>query len=117
MVQRRAISVEGIVQGVGFRPFVHRLASRLDLRGFVRNQTGNVLIEVEGERASLDRFLNELTISPPPLAHINLLSWSELAPCGDIQFRIDTSEIGSADQILISPDVAICAACLAELFD
>ena len=54
MMQRRAISVDGIVQGVGFRPFVHALASRLDLRGFVKNQTGNVSIEVEGERASLE---------------------------------------------------------------
>jgi hydrogenase maturation protein HypF len=70
-VERRAISVGGIVQGVGYRPFVHGLASRLHLQGSVRNHTGIVRIEVEGDRGSLDRFLDELTQHPPPLAHID----------------------------------------------
>ena len=65
-MERRAIAVHGVVQGVGFRPFVYGLASRLGLRGFVKNQTGGVLIEVEGEARSLDRFLAELAASPPP---------------------------------------------------
>jgi len=117
MVERRAISVDGIVQGVGFRPFVHGLASRLHLQGFVRNQTGKVRIEVEGEGGCLDRFLNELTHNPPPLAQINHVSWSPLSPRGDVQFRIDASESDSDGQVLISPDVATCAACLGELLD
>lgn len=117
MVERRAISVDGIVQGVGFRPFVHGLASRLHLQGFVRNQTGNVRIEVEGEHSSLDRFLDELTLRPPPLAHIDRVSWSQVSPRGDAQFRVEASRIDPDGQILISPDVATCADCTAELLD
>ena len=117
MMQRRAISVDGIVQGVGFRPFVHALASRLDLRGFVKNQTGNVSIEVEGERASLETFLDELRSNSPPLAHIDQVFWSEVAARGDRQFRIETSEIDPEGRVLISPDVATCGDCLNELFD
>jgi hydrogenase maturation protein HypF len=117
MVERRAISVVGIVQGVGFRPFVHGLASRFHLLGFVRNQTGNVRIEVEGEGGSLDRFLNEITHHPPPLAQIDRVSWSPVSPRGDAQFRINASESDGDGQVLISPDVATCAACLDELLD
>ncbi len=117
MMQRRAINVDGIVQGVGFRPFVHALASRLDLRGFVKNRTGNVRIEVEGERASLECFLDELRGNPPPLARIDRVFWSEVAPLGDRQFRIEASEIDSEGRVLISPDVATCGDCLDELFD
>jgi hydrogenase maturation protein HypF len=117
MVERRAINVRGIVQGVGFRPFVHGLASRFHLQGFVRNQSGDVRIEVEGEGGSLDRFLNEITRNPPPLAHIDHVSWSRVSPRGDVQFRIDASKIDSDGQVLISPDVATCPACLAELLD
>ena len=75
-MDRRAIAVSGIVQGVGFRPFVIDLATRFGLNGFVRNQTGGVLIEVEGESDSLDRFLGELTSRPPPLARIDEVRWS-----------------------------------------
>ncbi len=63
-MDRRAFAVSGIVQGVGFRPFVYDLATRLGLNGFVRNETGGVLIEVEGESESLDRFFGELTSKP-----------------------------------------------------
>ncbi len=117
MVERRAISVDGIVQGVGFRPFVHGLASRLHLQGFVRNQTGNVRIEVEGESGPWIASSTELTHNPPPLAQIDRVSWSPVSPRGDVQFRIDASEIDPDGQVLISPDVATCAACLGELLD
>jgi hydrogenase maturation protein HypF len=124
MLQRRAICVDGIVQGVGFRPFVHGLASRLRLRGFVRNQTGNVRIEVEGERASLDCFLDEVTRSfndgneaAPPLARIERVSWCDISVRGDMQFRIEASELDPDGRVLVSPDVATCADCLKELFD
>lgn len=70
MHERRVIVIHGIVQGVGFRPFVFGLASRLQLRGFVKNRVGGVLIEVEGEAPSLDSFLTELAARPPALARI-----------------------------------------------
>src|SRR5947209_1114576 len=116
-MERRAVAVYGVVQGVGFRPFVHNLAARLRLRGFVQNQTGGVLIEVEGEASSLDHFLAELSRRPPPLAHIEHLSWERQAPRGDRQFRIAASEAGPPGPVFISPDVATCDLCLAELFD
>jgi hydrogenase maturation protein HypF len=116
-MHRRAIDVSGIVQGVGFRPFIYDLATRLGLNGFVRNQTGGVLIEVEGEAHSLDRFLAELRSKPPPLARIDEVSWVSRFPQGDPQFRIEHSEQGSAGSIFISPDVATCDDCLRELFD
>src|SRR5919199_1553141 len=105
-MERRAVAVHGVVQGVGFRPFVYGLASRLALRGFVQNRTGGVLIEVEGEAPSLDLFLTQLVAAPPPLAHIDRLSWERQTPRGDGPFRIEPSEAGPASPIFISPDVA-----------
>jgi hydrogenase maturation protein HypF len=116
-MERRAIAVHGVVQGVGFRPFVHHLASRLDLRGFVKNRVGGVWIEVEGDACSLDRFLAELTRQPPPLAQIEHLSWKERPPRGEMRFRIEPSDAGQPGQVFISADVATCADCLAELLD
>ena len=116
-MDRRAIAVSGIVQGVGFRPFVYDLATRLGLNGFVRNETGGVLIEVEGESDSLDRFFGELTSRPPPLARIDDVQWSCRRPTGDPRFRIENSQSGASGSIFVSPDVATCDDCLRELFD
>jgi hydrogenase maturation protein HypF len=116
-MERRAIVIRGIVQGVGFRPFAYNLAARLSLSGFVRNQTGSVLIEVEGETPALERFLAELADQPPPLARIEDLSWERCRLRGDRRFHIETSAADKADSIFISPDVGICDACLAEMFD
>ena len=116
-MDRRTIAVSGIVQGIGFRPFVHDLATRLGLRGFVRNRTGDVLIEVEGEAPSLDRFLAELTTRPPPLARIDEVRWAPGRPRGDPHFRIEPSEVDRAGPIFLSPDIATCDDCLRELFD
>jgi hydrogenase maturation protein HypF len=116
-MERRAIVVRGIVQGVGFRPFVYNLAMRLHLSGFVRNQAGSLQIEVEGEPLSLDRFLGELADRPPPLAQIEHLSWEGRPPRGEDEFRIETSTADAASPVFISPDVAACPDCLAELFD
>jgi len=116
-MERRAITVEGIVQGVGFRPFVYALASQLDLRGFVKNQSGCVLIEVEGGRTDLDRFIRELLENAPPLARIEAVSSQRQAARGDDGFRIEASDSDSGSEIFISPDVATCKDCLAELFD
>jgi hydrogenase maturation protein HypF len=116
-MERRAIAIHGVVQGVGFRPFVFGLASRLGLSGFVKNGVGSVLIEVEGEAGSLDHFLTELTTQPPPLARIDHLAWERLPTQGDGPFHIQPSELDRPGPIFVSPDVAICADCLAELFD
>jgi len=116
-MERRAIAVSGVVQGVGFRPFVHRLASRFGLHGFVKNQTGGVLIEVEGDVCTLDQFFAELTNRPPPLAQIDEVSWVSRLPRRDRCFRIETSTAAATTLIFPSPDVATCDDCLAELFD
>jgi hydrogenase maturation protein HypF len=116
-MERRAIVVRGIVQGVGFRPFVFNLAARLGLGGFVRNQTGTVLIEVEGEPGPLDDFLAELAHRPPPLAQIEQLAWEARPPVGQRDFRIDASAVDPSSPVFISPDVAVCPECLAEMLD
>jgi len=117
MRQRRAISIGGTVQGVGFRPFVHGLAARLQLAGFVRNFTGGVQIEAEGEEPILDEFLSLLTTGVPPLARIESFSWRPLAPLGDSGFRIEQSDFTSPGPVVISPDVATCGDCLKEMLD
>jgi hydrogenase maturation protein HypF len=117
IMERRAITVHGIVQGVGFRPFVYGLASRLELHGFVKNRAGGVLIEVEGKGNSLDRFVAEISSHPPPLARIDRLCWEPKAPKGEPQFRIDMSDGDRAGPIFVGSDVATCEDCLAELFN
>jgi hydrogenase maturation protein HypF len=116
-MERRAIVVGGIVQGVGFRPFVYNLASRLRLHGFVKNQTGSVLIEVEGESPALDCFLAELAGKPPPLAHIDHLAWEPRPPRGEQRFRIEHSDPDAPSPVFVSPDVATCPECLREFLD
>ena len=105
------------MQGVGFRPFVHRLASKFGLHGFVKNQNGSVLIEVEGKDHSLDRFLAELTTRPPPLARIDEVHWVARPPRGDPPFQIAPSTTDAIGAVFHSPDVATCSDCVAELFD
>jgi hydrogenase maturation protein HypF len=116
-MERRSIVIRGIVQGVGFRPFVYNLARRLRLHGFVRNQTGSVLIEVEGESAVLELFLVELADKAPPLAQVDHLSWQQQPPRGEAEFRIDASEAEASGPVFVSPDVATCDDCLRELLD
>jgi hydrogenase maturation protein HypF len=116
-VERRAIAVNGTVQGVGFRPFVYGLASRLSLGGFVRNQAGGVTIEVEGEAQPLDQFLSTLIHEAPPLARIDDLTWQPQFPVGEKQFRIESSDIDASGPVAISPDIATCEDCLAEMLD
>jgi hydrogenase maturation protein HypF len=116
-MERRAIVVHGIVQGVGFRPFVYGLACRLELFGFVKNRVGGVLIEVEGEASSLDHFLAELASKPPPLARIDHVTWERRPIRSDRQFRIEPSEVDRSGPIFVSPDIATCADCLAEMLD
>ena len=114
---RKAIEVEGIVQGVGFRPFVYRLATQRHLAGFIANTEAGVSIEVEGPGDAVDDFLARLAREAPPLARITAVAVSELPANHDAGFRILPSRAGAARRVLISPDVAVCADCLRELFD
>ncbi len=116
-MERRAITIVGIVQGVGFRPYVYRLASQFALYGFVKNNSGDVEIEVEGDLQNLDRFCAELPRDPPPLARIERLSWTPRPPRGELDFRIEGSESVKSGPIFFSPDVATCDDCLREMND
>ncbi len=116
-VERRAIRVRGIVQGVGFRPFIYALARRHGLAGYVLNDSDGVRIEVEGAPDALQRFVDGIRADAPALALVEAVAWEPLAPAGDSAFRIVHSQAGSQRHALISPDVALCAQCLAELFD
>src|SRR5918911_3276369 len=116
-IERRVIAVEGTVQGVGFRPFVHRLATELALRGFVRNDVAGVLIDVEGEAPALDSFLTRLTSTPPPLAAVSRVEAHPAEPRSYRAFTIEPSGGGAVRRALVTPDVATCDDCLAELTD
>jgi hydrogenase maturation protein HypF len=105
------------VQGVGFRPFVYRLASSLHLGGFVRNQSGKVQIEIEGDAPTLDRFLEEVRFRPPRLAHIEDVIWSPQPLQGEQAFRVDESRDDGLRDTIIAADVATCQACRQELLD
>ncbi|MEA3396140.1 MAG: carbamoyltransferase HypF [Chloroflexota bacterium] len=111
------IAITGIVQGVGFRPFVYNLAERLGVRGWVLNHSGGVAIEAEGHAAALDTFVAALTDKAPPLAHITSLTAGPIPPNGYASFEIRHSQQVAGQYQLISPDVAMCDDCLRELFD
>ena len=109
--------VEGLVQGVGFRPYVHRLAGELGLAGFVRNDERGVLIEVEGEQAALDDFARRLADEAPPLARVERVLITALEPTAQAGFEIRGSRRAGEPEARVSADGAPCADCLAELFD
>ncbi|MFO1318255.1 MAG: carbamoyltransferase HypF [Burkholderiales bacterium] len=115
--ERRVIRVRGAVQGVGFRPFVYRLATDLDLRGSVRNDTAGVLIDVEGGLRHIDRFLARLPAEAPPLARIDAIECgAAMPPSGTIGFAILGSLAGPV-LTSVTPDACICDACVDELLD
>ncbi|MBW3591701.1 MAG: carbamoyltransferase HypF [Actinobacteria bacterium] len=114
---RVRFEVAGIVHGVGFRPFVHGHAARLGLGGFVRNDSNGVVVEVQGSLAGVGEFRAELTQRPPPLAVIDQVVELSMEPAGERGvFRILHSEHVGAGA-MISPDVATCDECLAEMWD
>ncbi len=116
-IQRRRIIVQGIVQGVGFRPFVYGQALRRRLVGFVLNDSQGVTIEVEGSVESLEGFQQALREQAPPLARIDSIATQLMPLCHENGFSITHSQKGSERQALISPDSATCEDCLRELFD
>ncbi len=112
------IKIIGVVQGVGFRPFVFNLAKKHNIKGFVINDTSGVYIEAEGEKENLENFLKVLKTSPPRLSHIYKIIIEELPEKNFKDFRIEKSRDKEGEPILdILPDVATCEFCLKELFD
>ena len=114
---RRGVAVRGVVQGVGFRPFVYRLALEEGLSGFIGNDTDGVTIEIEGPAARLDAFLARLRDEAPPLARIDSVAVRDAAATGEADFRIVASEVLGRVSTGIPADAATCPDCLRELLD
>ena len=110
------ISVRGVVQGVGFRPFVYRLAQQYNLKGWVRNTSGNVEIEVEGDEESFENFLADLEAKAPPMAHIERVEATFHPLKGYTGFEICQSLSQQGQYQLVSPDIATCEDCEREIF-
>jgi hydrogenase maturation protein HypF len=112
-----AVRVEGVVQGVGFRPFVYSLATSLNLAGFVGNDSDGVFAEIEGPPAAIGEFLRRLTAEAPPLARIRRVTTNPGKPTGATTFTIVASESKGPTRTLVSADTATCEDCLRELND
>ncbi|MGC8784673.1 MAG: carbamoyltransferase HypF [Armatimonadota bacterium] len=115
--KRVRLVIRGAVQGVGFRPFVYRLATELGLKGWVLNSAQGVFIEVEGEPETLQQFVRRIETDKPPRAFIQSLEQTVLDPVGYTAFEIRHSEESGERSALILPDIATCPDCLRELFD
>lgn len=114
---RQRIVITGVVQGVGFRPFVYGLAQRFALSGFVGNDSHGVFIEVEGAQARLTAFQQALQTEQPPLAYIDTITVAEIDPKEETTFTIVESHTQATESTLISPDLTVCDDCLAELLN
>jgi len=117
MSSRVRVELSGAVQGVGFRPFVYGLATRLGLRGFVVNTAKGLRIELEGDEQEIAEFMTELSVRRPPLAVVADTRVQALAVSGTERFEIRASVPGAGRTVLVSPDYATCAECLLELLD
>ena len=115
--RRLRVCVRGVVQGVGFRPFVYACAAALGLSGSVRNDSSGAVIEVEGEAGQIDDFLTRLRDRPPPLAVIEAIETRDIAVVGGTGFTIADTSRSAGGRTLASPDVATCAECAAEQRD
>ncbi len=115
--RRLKASIQGAVQGVGFRPFVYRLASEMHLRGWVSNTPQGVLIEVEGEQTLLRTFIARIHSEKPAISSIYSCETSFLDPKGYTGFMIRDSTVGGSTTALVIPDIATCPDCLKEVFD
>ena len=115
-MKRAEIAITGIVQGIGFRPFIYNLAKKYLIRGWVLNNEKGVFIDAESEDGNLDRFIQDIPAFAPPLARIESFYVKYLEPLGYTTFEIKKSEEAGDKFVLISPDVATCDQCLLELF-
>jgi len=113
---RYSLLIKGIVQGVGFRPYVFRLANSLSVSGFVKNTSEGVYTEIEGEAAQCESFIEKLRQHPPAMAHIKSIQLQKLKLLNEPGFVIIESSIGVRDAF-ISPDIGICDDCAKEVFD
>ena len=111
------VAITGVAQGVGFRPFVHRLALRNGLAGWVRNEAGGVEIAVEGNADAIDAFVIALEAEAPPLARLDTVRVEPVPPTGLVEFTIAVSADDPNRRQPVSPDVALCAACASDLDD
>jgi hydrogenase maturation protein HypF len=111
------LRIRGVVQGVGFRPWIYNLARRHGLAGFVLNSPRGVFIEAEGSPKSLEAFLSAMRTEAPPLVRIAAIDRAEITPLGEIDFVIRHSEAGESAFALIPPDICVCEACLADTRD
>ncbi|GAB2903014.1 carbamoyltransferase HypF [Microbulbifer echini] len=116
-IERRRIAVRGLVQGVGFRPFVYRLALNCSLSGWVANHSGGVQIEIEGKVGDIDQFLQRLPLEKPPHSLILKLKTEVLAPQASTGFEIHESKVAAEQSTLMLPDLAPCEHCQTELQD
>ena len=117
MAARRRLTITGVVQGVGFRPFIYGLAQRHALAGHVGNNSGGVFIEIEGPPSVLDAFQHDILAEAPPLAHIESITATDIPPSGEAGFVIVHSESSALASTLLSPDVCVCDDCLRETLD
>jgi hydrogenase maturation protein HypF len=115
--RRLRVCVHGVVQGVGFRPFVYTTAAALGLSGSVRNDTSGAIVEVEGDPAAVEQFLARMRDHPPPLAVIESIETQDIPPVGGTGFTIADTSRSDGGRTLASPDVAMCADCAAEQRD
>ena len=109
--------IEGTVQGVGFRPYVYRLADELGVAGHVLNDSRGVVVEVEAPAETVERFLSRLALEAPPLANVERVTSEQLEELGEHGFAIRESPAGGEPCAAVTPDSATCPDCLAELFD
>lgn len=116
-IERILIKVEGIVQGVGFRPYVYNIAISNNLKGWVNNSSEGVFIDIEGSKNSIEKFINQLEFNPPPLSKIEKINITKKNPCNFDKFTIKESVVDKEKITLISPDIATCKECREEIFD
>lgn len=115
---RKNIIIKGIVQGVGFRPFIHKLVQNYNLSGWVLNSNQGVEIEIEGKTGEINNFIDDIKKKFPPLARIEKIEVNELPLIGYKEFSIKKSIVKEENSfVLVSPDISICKDCLQELFD
>jgi hydrogenase maturation protein HypF len=114
-MQRQRIAITGLVQGVGFRPFIFRLATSLLLTGYIRNTPTGIVIEIQGDASNVSHFLKKMTEEKPPLAYYAKVTVTGLSPQSEEVFSIQASSSGGQQEAWVLPDVATCPECLLEM--
>ncbi|MDP1941113.1 MAG: acylphosphatase, partial [Gallionella sp.] len=117
IIVRLRVTVEGTVQGVGFRPFTFRVAEQLGVAGWITNSSRGALLELEGPVGAVETFLVRLQTEAPATAKVDRLTVEPASPMGETVFGIRDSEGEGARRLVVPPDLAICADCLRELSD